>query len=102
VSSWFARARVVVLALPTHLVAVSTAIVWLAPQIAQVFPERAETISAVALRVVAGLAAAIGIIRRVTPVDDASQVGILPQGPPASPVVLIAQTPPVDTPEKGV
>lgn len=73
-----AQIRVIILALPTRLVALSTALVWLAPELARIFPNDGELIAAVTLRVVAAIAAAIAIIRKVTPVPD-HLVGILPQ-----------------------
>lgn len=92
-NNYLARLRVILTALPTHLVALSTAIVWLAPVIAKALPDNAELVTSVALRVVAALAAAITIIRRVTPVAP-DQVGLLLQPPPASPVVAIDKPPP--------
>ena len=91
-----ARVLVVIKALPTHLVAISTAVVWIAPEITKVFPEHAETIASSALRVIAALAAAVTIIRKVTPVAP-EQVGLLLQPPPASPIVKIDKPPGMPT-----
>lgn len=91
-----ARVIVVIKALPTHLVAISTAVVWIAPEIAKVFPEHGELIAAVTLRVLAALAAAVTIIRNVTRVKP-DQVGLLLQPPPASPIVKIDKPPDMPT-----
>lgn len=95
-----ARIKVVLTALPTWLTAIAVTITALSPLIAGMFPHDAEVIARVAVAVVAGIGSAIAIIRKVTPVLP-SQVGLLPQGPPASPVVVIDQTPPVDTPKEN-
>lgn len=92
-----AKAKVVLTALPTIMTAVAAGITAAAPLIARVFPDNAEAIARVAVVVVGVLGAAVVVIRNVTRVD-ADQVGILPQGPPSSPVVVIDQTPPVDVP----
>lgn len=93
-----ARIKVILTALPTWMTAIAVTITALSPLIARMFPNDAETVARVAVAVVAGLASAIAIIRKVAPVLP-DQVGILPQGPPASPVVVIDQTPPVDVPK---
>lgn len=95
-----ARVKVILTALPTWLTAIAVTITALSPLIAGMFPHDAEVIARVGVAVVAGLGSAIAIIRKVTPVLP-SQVGVLPQGPPASPVVIIPQDPPVDTPKEG-
>lgn len=74
-----ARARVVLKAAPTYLVAASGMVTLAAPELARLLPEQAETIGLVAARVAAWLAAAVLIIRRVTPVVDRAARGILPQ-----------------------
>lgn len=87
-----ARARVVLRAAPTYLVALSTIVSIVAEEVAAVLPAGpATTVGVIAVRVVAVLAAAVAIIRRVTPVVD-SQHGLLP-APPAAPTL----TPPPPT-----
>lgn len=77
-TKFIARAKVVLLAAPTYLVAVSAVVSILADEIAMVLPAgMAMTLGALAVRVVAVLGAAIGIIRRVTPVVVADR-GLLP------------------------
>jgi hypothetical protein len=71
------RVKVLAGAAVTWLVAVSIAISVAAPQIAELFPESAEDITAWAARVVGWLAVAVTIARRVSPVP-ADERGLLP------------------------
>lgn len=76
-----ARVRVVLHAAPTYLVALSAVIVIVADELASVLPAGAvTTVGTIAARVVAVLGAAVAIIRRVTPVVDRAQRGLLPPG----------------------
>lgn len=63
------RIRVVLGAAPTYLVTAATVVAVAAPELANAFPDQAQTITTVALRIGAVLAAAVTIVRRVTPVD---------------------------------
>lgn len=96
-SKFLARARVVLTALPTRLIAVAGLITFALPLVTDQLPEYADSITLWGGRVVALLGVAVAIIRKVTPVLP-EQVGVLPQGPPSSPVVVIDTTPPVDVP----
>lgn len=87
-SVWLAKARVVLTALPTHITTLVAVIVFLSPEIAKILPDKADLIARITVTVLAVLAGAITVIRKVTPVS-ADQVGLLLQGPPASPVVVI-------------
>lgn len=93
-----ARVKVVVTAAPTYLVGAAAVVTAFSEEIAKILPAGAgEAVARVALVVLSAIAAAIAIIRRVTPVL-AIQRGLLPQGPPAPPVVPIDMAPPVDVP----
>lgn len=66
-----ARASVVLHAAPTYLVIASSIVTLIADEVAAVLPAgQATTVGALAVRVVGILGAAVGIIRRVTPVVD--------------------------------
>lgn len=63
-----ARLKVIASAAVTWLIAASVLVSAAAPQIAELFPTRAEDITTWAARVVGWLAAAVLVIRRVSPV----------------------------------
>lgn len=93
-----ARIKVILRALPTYMVGAAVVLTLLAPEIAKLLPSGiGEHVASWLIKIAAFLGAAVAIIRKVTPVAP-SQVGILPQGPPSSPVVVIPQTPPLDVP----
>jgi hypothetical protein len=82
-SSIATKIKVVLKALPTWLTGIAVAVTAVSSEISDKFPQAAKGVAAVAVPVLAALAAAISIIRRVTPVLD-SQVGLtLPTGAPA-------------------
>lgn len=89
-----AKVKVIATALPTRLIAVAGLVSFALPLVTQALPEYADAIALWGGRVVVLIGAAVAIIRKVTPVAD-DQVGVLPQGPPASPIVVIDQAPPV-------
>jgi hypothetical protein len=93
-----ARIKVILTALPTYLTTLSTILGIVIYEVGQnIDGDAGEWIVKVAGVALTIITAAIGIIRKVTPVAP-NQVGILPQGPPSSPVVIIDQTPPRDVP----
>jgi len=76
-----ARAKVVLTAAPTYLVAAAVLIPFVVDQLATVLPTTwSETVAQVAGKAVAVLGVAVAIIRRVTPVP-AAQRGLLPLPP---------------------
>lgn len=77
--SFLARVRVVLTAAPTYLLTASTVVVVLRDEIAGLFPAAAEDVSRWSVTVLAVLAAAVRIIRRVAPVLPAER-GLLPAG----------------------
>jgi hypothetical protein len=62
------RVKVVLSAAVTWIVAASAVVQIVADEVGAALPGHAEDVSTVAVRVVAVLAAAVGIIRRVSPV----------------------------------
>ena len=73
-----ARIKVVLAAAVTWIVVASTVVTLASDEIAEVLPAGdAETVGAVAAKIVAVLGAAVAIIRRVQPVIE-SERGILP------------------------
>lgn len=67
------KLKVVASAAVTWLIAASVLVSAVAPQIAELFPKNAEDITEWAARVVGWLAAAVLIIRRVSPVPVAER-----------------------------
>ncbi|HEU5085679.1 MAG TPA: hypothetical protein VFU14_20225 [Acidimicrobiales bacterium] len=78
-SDALARVRVVAASAVTWLVAAASAVTIVREEIVAAFPEAAEPVAAVAVPLLAGLGAAVAIIRRVTPVVP-SERGVLPSG----------------------
>lgn len=77
-SSFVARVKVVLAAAVTWIVVASTVVTLASDEIAKVLPAGdAETVGAVAAKIVAVLGAVVAIIRRVEPVLPAER-GILP------------------------
>lgn len=79
-----ARVKVVLTAAPTWLAAASAAITTVAPELGRLAPAHTQIIATWAARLVVWIGGAILVIRRVTPVIDRAQRGLLPPGP-ASP-----------------
>lgn len=74
-----ARLRVLLTAAPTWIVAASTIVVALSEEIGRAFPAVSDELGAIAAVVLAALAAAHQIVRRVSPVLKIER-GLLPKG----------------------
>jgi small neutral amino acid transporter SnatA (MarC family) len=80
VSKFVARAKVIATAAVTYLVLAGAVLAILAEELAKVLPDGPGQVVARVLGIaLAAIGAAIAIIRRVTPVLDASEHGILPE-----------------------
>lgn len=99
-SKLMAKVKVVLTALPTYMTAAAVIITIAANQLAELLPDKTAGIVQWSATIVGFLTAAIAVIRKVTPVLP-SQTGLLPQGPPAPPIVPIEMDPPIDFPGGG-
>lgn len=72
------KAKVILTALPTRLIALAALITFALPLVTGALPDYADAITLWGGRAVALLGAAVLIIRKVTPVPD-DQVGVLPK-----------------------
>ena len=99
-SEFIERVKVVASAAVTWITVASSIVVIVSDELADVLPgDAAETVGAVAVKVVAVLAAAVAIIRRVTPVLPEER-GVLP--PPSGLVDRDGNPVPLDRGEASV